>query len=94
MILHFDIVTHSAQIALIIPRKQDKDFMSAYHFYGNFGENFQTNGTGIFVSHRKQARAVESCHLQNTGKIFGFSPKEAWNWLSTQIVVSVKARKR
>ena len=68
--------------------------MSAYYFYGNFGENFLTNSTGIFVSHRKQARGLAIyLHLQNTGKIFAFSPKEAWNWLSTQIFVLSKRGK-
>ena len=58
MILYFDIVTYSAQIALIIPRKQDNDFMSAYHFYGNFGENFLTNGTGSFCFAPKTGKGL------------------------------------
>ena len=28
------------------------DTMSAYHLYGNFGEKFPSNGTGIFLAPR------------------------------------------
>ena len=49
---------------------------------------------GIFVSHRKQARGLAIyLHLQNNGKIFAFSPKQAWNWLSTEIFVLSKRGK-
>ena len=54
--------------------------LSAYHLYGNFGEKFPSNGTGIFCGHRKQERDHELHHLENTEKIFTSSRHEAWHW--------------
>ena len=56
------------------------DLMSAYHLYGNFGENFPSNGTGIFFWRPKQGRDSELYYLQNTSKFFTFSRHEAWHW--------------
>ena len=39
--------------------------LSAYHLYGNFGEKFPSNGTGIFFG--TKTGTVELYHLQNTG---------------------------
>ena len=51
--------------------------LSAYHLYGNFGEKFPSNGTGIFLGTENRNR-IELYHLQNTGKFFAFSRNEAW----------------
>ena len=56
------------------------DLMSAYHLNGNFGENFPSNGTGIFFGGPKQGRDSELYHLQNTSKFFTFSRHDAWHW--------------
>ena len=52
---------------------------SAYHWYGNFGQKFLSNGTGIF-SGTENRNGIELYHLQNTGKFFAFFRLEAWPW--------------
>ena len=37
----------------------------AYHWYGNFGEKFPSNGTGILMG-TENRNGIELCHLQNT----------------------------
>ena len=37
--------------------------MSAYHLYGNFGEKFPSNGTGIFFG-TENRNGIELYHLQ------------------------------
>ena len=34
----------------------DGRYLTAYHLYGNFGEKFPSNGTGMCFWHRKQER--------------------------------------
>ena len=38
--------------------------LSAYHLYGNFVQNFPSNGTGIFFR-TKNRNGIELYHLQN-----------------------------
>ena len=52
---------------------------SAHHLYGNFGEKFLSNGTGIFFG-TENKNGIELYHLQNTRKFFTFSEHEAWHW--------------
>ena len=49
---------------------------SAHHLYGNFGEKFLSNGTGIFFG-TENRNWIELYHLQNTRKFFTFSEHEA-----------------
>ena len=58
--------------------------LSAYHLYGNFGEKFSSNGTGIFFG-TENRNGDELYHLQNTGKYFAFSRLEAWHWQCKQM---------
>ena len=55
--------------------------------YGNFGENFPLNGSGIFLGTENRNRiewVIELYHLQNTGKVFAFSRHEAWHYIVIQ----------
>ena len=49
---------------------------SAHHLYGNFGEKFLSNGTGIFFG-TENRKWIELYLLQNTCKFFTFSEHEA-----------------
>ena len=53
--------------------------LSAYHLYGNFGENFPSSGTGIFFG-TENRNGIDLYPLQNTGKFFTFSQHEASHW--------------
>ena len=51
-----------------------------YHLSVNFEEKFPTNGTGInLVFHIEKRNGIDLYHLQNSGKFFNFSQKEAWH---------------
>ena len=71
---------------------------SAYHMYGNFGENFPPNGTSIFWA-TKTGMGL-SCTIYKIPVNFSLSlDNEAWHWLSKQMVqemsvVSVRTGKR
>ena len=52
--------------------------ISAYHLYGNFGEKFPSNGTGIFFG-TENRNGIELYHLQNTHKLFALSRLKAWH---------------
>ena len=52
--------------------------ISAYHLYGNFGEKFPSNGTGIFFG-TENRNGIKLYHLQNTHKLFALSRHEAWH---------------
>ena len=58
---------------------RSRQIQSAYHFYGNFGEKFLSNGAGIFFG-TENRNGIELYHLQNTGNFFAFSRLEAWQW--------------
>ena len=54
-------------------------FKSTYHLHLTeiFHRNFR--GTGIFFFGTENRNGIELYHLQNTGKVFGFSGHEAWH---------------
>ena len=54
------------------------EILSAYHLYGNFGENLPSIGTGIFFFGTENRNGIELYHLQNTRKFFAFSREEGW----------------
>ena len=53
--------------------------LSAYHLYGNFGENFLSSGTGIFFG-TENRNGIDLYPVQNTVKCFTFSQHEASHW--------------
>ena len=48
------------------------DLMSAYHLYGNFGENFPSNGTGIFFGAQNRD-GIQSCTIYKRPVNFSLS---------------------
>ena len=59
----------------------------AYHFYGNFGQDFPTNSSSIFFFRTENRNKVDLYHLQNIGKSFAFTRN--WHWKSTQMVQKI-----
>ena len=54
---------------------------SAYHLYGNFGEKQLKTSVKWYwyVFDTENRNRIELYHLQNTGKFFAFSGREAWH---------------
>ena len=63
-----------AQICFLLTRSIDLKRL----LYGNFGEKFPPNGTGIFFG-TENGNGIKLYHLQNTGKFFTLSQHKAWH---------------
>ena len=58
--------------------------LSAYHLYGNFGEKFSSNGTGIFLA--PKTGTGMSCTIYKIPVNFSLSLDfEAWHWRCKQM---------